>query len=210
MRAPLTVIEQSVYHFLLDHLAEHTFQPSVRDIGRQCRIASTKSVTDLLASLEAKGYIERVAGRSRGVKLLGHAGPAGVMPVPVVRVAAGPAVAVTASWLSLDRTLVPSSECFLVAVDGDDARALGVHAGDLALVHPVARSRDGDTVVVRVGSHAMVRTMERRGQAVVLRAGPRTDALELGPSDDFAVLGVLAGLIRPPVVPVVPPAGEPE
>ncbi len=200
MRAPLTVIEQSVYHYLLDHLAEHTFQPSVRDIGRHCRIASTKSVTDLLASLETKGYIERVAGRSRGVKLLGHAGPAGVVPVPVVQIAAGQPAPVTERWLSLDRTLVPSDECFLVTVNDDDARGLGVHAGDLALVHPVARSRDGDTVVVRVGGQALVRTMVRRGQAVVLRAGEGTDPLELGPSDDFAVLGVLAAVIRPPVI----------
>jgi len=90
-RVVLTPIEQKVYHFLLDHLSEHTFQPSVRDIARHCRIASTKTVTDLLASLEAKGYVEREPGRSRGVKLLGYAGPVGVVPVPVVRVAAGQA-----------------------------------------------------------------------------------------------------------------------
>src|SRR3989338_1829630 len=140
-RTPLSAIEESVYHFLLDHLAEHTFQPSVRDIGRHCRIASTKSVTDVLASLEAKGYIEREPGRSRGVKLIGYTGLAGVMPVPVVQVVAGQPVPVTASYLSLDRTLVPSAECYLVPVAGDDARALGIQAGDLALVHPVARSR---------------------------------------------------------------------
>lgn len=198
MRAPLTAIEQEVYHFLLDHLAEHTFQPSVRDIGRQCRIASTKSVTDLLASLEAKGYIERMPGRSRGVKLLGHASPTGVLPVPVVRVAEGAPAPATPSYLTLDRALVPSAECFLVAVNGDDARALGVHDGDYALVHPVARSRDGEAVVVRIGAQAAVRTLTRRGQAVVLHAGNGAAPVELGPQDDYTVLGVLAGVIRPP------------
>lgn len=197
-RAPLTPIEQKVYHFLLDHLAMHTFQPSVRDIARHCRIASTKSVTDLLASLEVKGYIEREPGRSRGVRLLGYAGSAGVTPVPVVRVAAGqPAPAIDGS-LSLDRTLVPSDECFLVHVGDDGARALGVQAGDLAMVHPVARSRDGDTVVVRVGDAALVRTLQRRGHTVVLGSEDGTPPLELGPSDDYVVLGVLAGVIRPP------------
>jgi len=198
MRAPLSTIEQEVYHFLLDHLAQHTFQPSVRDIGRHCRIASTKSVTDLLGSLEAKGYIEREPGRSRGVRLLGHAGPSGVTPVPVVQVAADPRTPAAVAYLSLDRTLVPSPECFLVPVVGDDARALGVHAGDLALVHPIARSRDGESVVVRVGAQALVRTMLRRGQAVVLSAGNGAAPQELGPQDDYAVLGVLAGVIRPP------------
>ena len=201
-RAPLSAVEESVYHFLLDHLAEHTFQPSVRDIGRQCRIASTKSVTDVLASLEAKGYIERAPGRSRGVKLIGYAGLAGVMPVPVVRVAAGQPALVTTSYLSLDRALVPSAECYLVTVTDDDARALGTRSGDLALVHPVARSREGEAVVVRIGDRAVVRMMMRRGQAVVLLAGEGAEPLELGPQDDYAVLGVLAGVIRPPTMPL--------
>lgn len=199
MRAPLTTIEQDVYQFLLDHLAEHTFQPSVRDIGRHCKIASTKSVTDLLASLETKGYIEREPGRSRGVKLLGHSGPSGVLPVPVATVAAGQSAPQTNGHLSLDRALVPSAECFLVQISGDDARALGVYAGDYALVHPVARSRDGEAVVARIGGDAVVRTMVRRGQAVLLQNADGAEAREFGPQDDFAVLGVLAGVIRPPV-----------
>lgn len=207
-RAPLSTIEESVYHFLLDHLAEHTFQPSVRDIGRHCRIASTKSVTDVLASLETKGYIEREPGRSRGVKLIGYAGLAGVMPVPVMQVAAGQPAPVTTSHLSLDRALVPSPECYLVTVTDDEARTLGAQAGDLALVHPVARSREGALVVVRLGDRAVVRTMARRGQAVVLRAGDGVEPLELGPQDDYAVLGVLAGVIRPPAKPVADADGE--
>ncbi|MBI2407068.1 MAG: hypothetical protein HYV19_02030 [Gemmatimonadetes bacterium] len=198
MRAPLTAIEEQVYHYLLDHLAEHTFQPSVRDIGRHCRIASTKSVTDVLASLEAKGYIERMAGRSRGVRLLGHEGPAGVMPVPVMQITHGKHAAAPTSYLALDRSLVPSAECFLIAVAGDEARSLGANAGDFAMVHPVARSRDGEAVVVRVFDRAVVRTMLRRGQAVVLHAGNGAAPVELGPQDDYEVLGVLAAVIRPP------------
>lgn len=207
-RAPLIAVEESVYHFLLDHLAEHTFQPSVRDIGRHCRIASTKSVTDVLASLEKKGYIERAPGRSRGVKLIGYAGLVGVMPVPVVQVAAGQPAPVITSYLSLDRALVPSAECYLVSVTDDDARALGTRSGDLALVHPVARSREGEAVVVRIGDRAVVRTMVRRGQAVVLLASEGADPLELGPQDDYAVLGVLAGVIRPPCEPVADAGSE--
>lgn len=199
MNAPLSAIEEKVYQYLLDYLAEHTFQPSVRDIGRHCHIASTKSVTDLLASLEDKGYIEREPGRSRGVKLIGYSGPTGVTPVPVVQMQPGDGAPQSTGWISLDRRLIPSAECFLVAVTDDDARALGVHRGDYVMVHPVARSRDGDTVVARVAHQALVRTMVRRGQTVVLRAGTEGAPIELGPADDFAILGVLAGVIRPPL-----------
>jgi hypothetical protein len=46
MSDPLTPIERKVYHYLLDFLAENTYQPSVREIGRRLRIKSTKTVTD--------------------------------------------------------------------------------------------------------------------------------------------------------------------
>jgi SOS-response transcriptional repressor LexA len=53
-RAPLTQVERKVYHFLIDYLAEHTFQPSVREIARHFRIPSTKTVTDLIAAIAEK------------------------------------------------------------------------------------------------------------------------------------------------------------
>jgi repressor LexA len=54
MAEQLTKLESSVYHYLLDFTAEHTYQPSIRDIGKQFKIKSTKTVSDLLQSL-AKG-----------------------------------------------------------------------------------------------------------------------------------------------------------
>ena len=57
MSDPLTPIERKVYHYLLDFLAENTYQPSVREIGRRLRIRSTKTVTEILQSLADKGYV---------------------------------------------------------------------------------------------------------------------------------------------------------
>ena len=74
MTQPLTPTERRVYHYLIDFLAENTYQPSVREIGKKFRIKSTKTVSDLLHSLAVKGYIERDPSRSRGVRLLGFAG----------------------------------------------------------------------------------------------------------------------------------------
>jgi repressor LexA len=192
----LSPVEQQVYHFLLDFLAENTFQPSVRDIAGRFRIPSTKSVADLLASLERKGYVRRKPGRSRGVVLIGVAGGAGTMPVPVVRVAAGSAELITEDHLALDRRLVPASDAFLVHANTGDALAHGVRAGDLVMVNPVQRAKDGDVVVTRIGGAVLVRALQRRGATIVLLAPGSGEDLELGAGDDYVVLGTLAGVIR--------------
>jgi len=196
MRSALTPIEEQVYCFLLDYLAEHTFQPSVREIAREFRIPSTKSVTDLLGALETKGYVQRAPGRSRGVKLLGFSGGAGTIPVPVMRFPPPTDSAKSPEdYLTLDRRLVPAPDAFLVRVLPQSAPEFGIREGDLVLVHPSSRSRDGDPVVVRVGGAVLVRTMERRGATLVLHAPGGGEPLEVGPGDDYAVLGVLAGVI---------------
>src|SRR5918911_2672164 len=82
MVEPLTPIERRVYHFLLDFLSENTYQPSIREIGKKFRIKSTKTVSDLLQSLSAKGYIERDPSRSRGVRIVGYTGPTHLQAVP--------------------------------------------------------------------------------------------------------------------------------
>jgi len=195
-RAPLSPVEQQVYHFLLDFLAENTFQPSVRDIAERFRIPSTKSVADVLASLERKGYVKRKPGRSRGVVLIGVAGGAGTMPVPLVRVTAGSTELITEDHVALDRRLVPESDAFLVRANSGDQPGYGVRAGDLLLVDPVQRARDGDVVVTRIGGAVVVRGLQRRGATIVLLARGSGEDVELGAGDDYVVLGILSGVIR--------------
>ena len=86
----LSPLERRVYHYLLDFLAENTYQPSVREIGRRFKIKSTKTVAELLQSLAEKGYIEREGARSRGVRIVGFSSIGHTQPVPLYsRVNAG-------------------------------------------------------------------------------------------------------------------------
>lgn len=193
-RPPLSPVEQQVYHFLLDFLAEHAFQPSVREIGKQLKIPSTKSVTDLLAALEKKGYIAREPGRSRGVTIVGFAGGAGTIPVPVLRHVAGRAEMETVDHFTLDRRLVPSDDAFLMRASSEAAPRHGIRTGDLVLVHPTSRAKDGDVVIVRLRDLIIVRAMTRKGATLHLAAPGHGEALELGPGDEYVVLGVLGGV----------------
>jgi repressor LexA len=197
-REPLSRIEDELYQFLLDFLAEHTYQPSVREIGKALKIPSTKSVADLIGSLEKKGYVRKHPGRSRGVSLVGFAGATGTMPVPLMALNPATGALDADDHVTLDRRLVSAPDAFLVRALPHGAPLHGILQNDLVLVHPSARAHDGDLIVARVGAALIVRAMTRRGATLVLDGSGAGDDVELSSGDDFVVLGVVAGVIRPP------------
>src|SRR5690606_10076461 len=71
MPEPLTSLERRILDYLVEYLRRHTYQPSIREIGRRFDIKSTKTVSKYLQALADKGWIERDPSRSRGVRLLG-------------------------------------------------------------------------------------------------------------------------------------------
>lgn len=202
MAEPLTQLERRVYHYLIDFLAENTYQPSIREIARQFHIKSTKTVSDLLHALESKGFIERDESRSRGVRLLGYQAAGRTQPVPYYcAIHAGEPALVNANrkgFITLDRRFIPSDDVFFLKVKGDSMAGRGIMDGDYVMVTSSARAKDGDIVAARLGSETTVKTLNHRGAVVMLEpatVGER--AIEAGPGDDFAVLGVVCGVLRP-------------
>ncbi|HEV2643874.1 MAG TPA: transcriptional repressor LexA [Candidatus Elarobacter sp.] len=202
MSEQLTKLESSVYQYLLDFTAEHTYQPSIRDIGKQFQIKSTKTVSDLLQSLARKGYIERDPSRSRGVKLLGFSGAARCSPVPYYgRIHAGePALLPEhrAGFITMDRRFLPSERVFFLKVNGESMIGRAIEDGDFVMVNPAATPKDGDIIAARLGEDATVKTLSHDGGATVLRAANPADRdITITPADDFSVLGVVCGVFRP-------------
>ncbi len=198
----LTEIERRVYHYLLDFLAENTYQPSVREIGRRFRLKSTKTVVDILQSLALKGYVTREAGRSRGLRLLGFSSIGQTQPVPLyARLNADEPMLADDNrerFIAMDRTFVPSDDAFFLRVDDDGMVDRGIQRGDLVLVNPAARAHDGDAVVARVDEQVLVRLLSHRGAQLALTpAAPEQREVVVGPTDDFAIVGTVAAVIRP-------------
>ena len=198
----LTPIERRVYHYLIDFLAENTYQPSVREIGRRFRLRSTKTVADILQSLALKGYIHREAGRSRGVRLVGFSSIGQTQPVPLyARLSADePRLAAEnrERFIAMDRSFVPTDDAFFIRVADGGMVDRGIQVGDLVLVNPSARARDGDAIAARIGTRGLVRILSRRGAHLSLTPASADDReISLGPEDDFAVLGTVAAVLRP-------------
>jgi repressor LexA len=199
---PLTQLERRVYHYMIDFLAENTYQPSIREIARKFRIKSTKTVSDLLHALESKGFIERDESRSRGVRLLGFAAAGATQPVPFYgQVHAGEPALLNEhrrGFVTLDRRFLPSDDVFILKVKGESMVGRGIFDGDYVMVTPSARAKDGDIVAARLADQATVKTLTHRGSTIVLEAASDAERpIEVGPRDDFAILGVVCGVFRP-------------
>jgi repressor LexA len=202
MAEPLTALERRVFHYLIDFLSENTFQPSIREIARKFRIKSTKTVSDLLHALERKGYIERDASRSRGVRLLGYASGGQTQPVPYYgRIHAGePALRPEhrVGYLTVDRRFLPTDDIFALKAVGDSMSGRAILDGDFVICSASMPARDGDIIAARLGETATVKTLAHRGGAVVLEpANPDEREIVVEKKDDFAVLGVVCGVFRP-------------
>jgi repressor LexA len=201
MPEPLTQLEQRVYHYLIDFLADNTYQPSIREIARQFQIKSTKTVSDLLHALERKGYIERDQSRSRGVRLLGYAAAKGTQPVPYYgRIdASEPSLLAEhrSGYITVDRRFLPADDTFFLKVKGDSMRGRGILDGDYVLISPSAKAKDGDVVGARFGGEAAVKTLTHQGETMVLEpASEDGRSIDAGASD-FALLGVVCAVFRP-------------
>jgi repressor LexA len=152
--------------------------------------------------LTSKGYIERDQSRSRGVRILGYAAAGQTQPVPYYgRIHAGEPALLPDNrecYITVDRRFLPSDDTFFMRVTGNSMVGRGILDGDYVMVSPSARAKDGDVVAARIGGEATVKTLTHRGMTLVLEpANEGERAIEVGPRDDFAILGVVTGIFRP-------------
>jgi repressor LexA len=136
-----------------------------------------------------------------GAALAAASAPAGI---PLLgRVAAGtPLLAEenVESHLQLDDVFPAArGDLFALRVKGLSMKDRGILDGDLLVVRKQEHARDGDAVVALVGDDATVKTYRRTADAVeLIPENPDFSTLRLGPQDDFRIVGVVVGLIRPP------------
>lgn len=195
MPEPLSTIERKVYDYLLDFLTEHTYQPSVREIGRAFHIKSTKTVSEILQAIARKGYIERDPSRSRGVLLLGYRGTRRAMPVPYyTRFGDDGALAPEhrAGFITMDRRFLPDEQVFFVKACGGGLADRGVLEGDYVMVDPASTPQQGELAVARAGSLPTVGVVGHRGADSVLEPSSPPVATAAPP-----VVGRVCGVFRP-------------
>ncbi len=200
MSEMLTPTEEKVFAYLIEFLAANSYQPSIREIGRQFEIKSTKTVSDILGSLARKGFIQRNQARSRGLRILGPQ-TSGTRTVPFFETLAASNAADSSGprgdTIVVDRRLVPGENAFFVRVVDDGMSGCGIRRDDTVLVNPDFAAMHGDFVAVRIGDGVAVRTFDRTAGVTTLQSTSDGIApITVPDGDTETVIGVVSGVFR--------------
>jgi len=201
MLPTLTSRQKAIYDFLLKTIREKGFAPSIHEIGKQFRIASTNGVSDHLKALEKKGYIRRVGKRAiEVVNSFGKAVISATRDVPVLgKVPAGKPLLSEENiegYVSVPEDM-GSGKTFALEVKGDSMIGAGILDGDFVVIRRGDTATSGDIVVALIqGEEATLKRLRRKGASIALEAAnPAYETRIFGP-DQVAVQGKLVGLIR--------------
>jgi repressor LexA len=204
MSLQLTSRQSNILDFIRARVEQGGHAPTLEEIGQAMGLPNVSAVLKHVRSLEAKGRLVIEPNRSRGIRLVTAPDPidADTMDLPLVgRIAAGEPLF---SESRIERTLRVSRWLFrlkpdyLVRVIGDSMRDEGILDQDLVGVHATPVARHGQVVAARVGGDRFtIKRLYWKGDVIrLLPNSPGYRPIDPDPSDDFAIEGLFAGLLR--------------
>jgi repressor LexA len=198
----LTAKQSAILEFIREQQAEHGIPPSTRDLQRHFRYSSQNAVMNHLRSLAKKRRIERINGRTWGLKAGHAAGPYFSLPVYGTIPAGLPAMTEQVPDESID--INPAlfglrwsqrDRIWALRVSGDSMINAHIMPGDLALMER-RPPRAGDIIAALVDetTTTLKRLRYEKGVAVLRAENPRYR--DIVPEHGLECQGVLVGVIR--------------
>jgi repressor LexA len=200
MLPALTDRQKAIYDFLLKTIRERGFAPSIPEIGRKFKIASTNGVSDHLKALEKKGYIRRVGKRAiEVVNALGKPALSATLEVAVLgRVPAGKPFL---SEENIEDVLtipgdIGSGRRFALQVKGDSMIGAGILEGDRVIVKQQATAENGEIVCALIDGEATLKRFFEKDGVITLKAENEKYAPIVVLEGEFRIAGRVVGLLR--------------
>lgn len=200
---PLTPRQEEVLQLIKEAIADTGMPPTRAEIARQLGFKSANAAEEHLKALARKGMIEMLPGTSRGIKLnvpLDEIEEDEGLPL-IGRVAAGEPILAqehVESHYKVDPSLFKPSADFLLRVNGESMKDIGIMDGDLLAVHRTVDVSNGQVVVARVDEDVTVKRFEKKGAQVLLHAENEAFSpikVDLA-TQPFNIEGIAVGVIR--------------
>ncbi|KGJ92674.1 transcriptional repressor LexA [Colwellia psychrerythraea] len=197
---PLTKRQQQIYDLIKDKIQDTGMPPTRAEIANFFGFKSANAAEEHLKALAKKGYIEMLAGTSRGIRLVEEILEEEGLPL-IGRVAAGEPILAQEhieEHYKMDGSLFHPAADYLLRVNGESMKDIGILDGDLLAVHQTTDVQNGQVVVARVESDVTVKRFKREGNVVYLHA----ENEEFSPikvdlaNQEFNIEGIAVGIIR--------------
>jgi repressor LexA len=204
----LTDRQRQILEVIEEHLREHGYPPSVREIGEAVGLTSPSTVHAHLATLQKNGFLRRDPTKPRAIEVRydpQSGAPADRRPVrhvPLVGdVAAGTDVLAhenVEEVMPLPADLTGDGELFMLRVRGESMIDAGILDGDFVVVRSQSSADKGEIVVAGIpGEEATVKTYRGiDGAHVVLEpANPTMEDLRFL-ADEVTIFGKVVTVLR--------------
>ncbi|MCI9545339.1 MAG: transcriptional repressor LexA [Lachnospiraceae bacterium] len=200
----ITEKQQEILDFIKNEILNRGFPPSVRDICKAVHLKSTSSVHSHLETLEKNGYIRRDPTKPRAIEILDsnfNMTRREMANVPIVgTVAAGQpifAVENVESYFPLPTEYLTNNQPFMLRVQGESMRNIGIMDGDFVIVEKKNTASNGEVIVALVDDSATVKTYYLENDCVRLQ--PENDTMEpilIHEKDGLQIIGKVIGVFR--------------
>ncbi|MFT5757759.1 MAG: repressor LexA [Alteromonadaceae bacterium] len=197
---PLTPRQQQIFDLIKDKISETGMPPTRAEIANFFGFKSANAAEEHLKALAKKGYINMLPGTSRGIQLAEQFIEQEGLPL-IGRVAAGePILALehVEEHYKIDGNLFRPAADYLLRVNGESMKDIGILDGDLLAVHQTTDVQNGQVIVARVDDDVTVKRFKREGNIVYLHAENEAFSpikVDLA-SQNFNIEGIAVGVIR--------------
>ncbi|MBA6231102.1 MULTISPECIES: transcriptional repressor LexA [unclassified Colwellia] len=197
---PLTNRQQQVFDLIKDKISDTGMPPTRAEIAKFFGFKSANAAEEHLKALAKKGYIEMLPGTSRGIRLTEKLMEEAGLPL-IGRVAAGEPILAAEhveDHYKVDGNLFHPAADYLLRVNGESMKNIGILDGDLLAVHQTTDVQNGQVIVARVEENVTVKRYKREGNIVYLHAeNDDFSPIKVDLSDqEFNIEGLAVGVIR--------------
>jgi repressor LexA len=197
---PLTSRQQQIFDYIKENISDTGMPPTRAEIATFFGFKSANAAEEHLKALAKKGYIEMLPGTSRGIRLTQESAEEEGLPL-IGRVAAGEPILAeqhVEDHYKMDGSLFHPAADYLLRVNGESMKDIGILDGDLLAVHQTTDVQNGQVVVARVENDVTVKRFKREGNVVYLHAENEDFSpivVDLS-NQELTIEGLAVGIIR--------------
>jgi repressor LexA len=195
-----TLRQQAILDFIRAQVDTQGLPPTLAEIAAAFGFNQTRAAHKHLLALEAKGCLQLIPGKARGIRLPRER-RRDALSLPILgRVAAGAPIGADAEAgepMLFDRAMFFPRPDYLLRVRGDSMVDDGIHDGDLIAVHRSAVAENGQIVVARLDGEITVKRFHRdHARITLIPRNPDYAPIPVPADADFAIEGLYCGLVR--------------